>query len=711
MQINNSFNLNKTEPDGLVEPPLKQDFAKGACSTIEKTGGSVTIIPGLYFKTHSRYTESRIPFEIFGVISMVESEGYYCNVIDFNIKSTNDKFPKGQIIFPNLDFNENFYFDAAKHVVSTSSNLYLFMVSIHTNGNMYHSLKIAQFVKEIHPKAIVAFAGLGPSSRAEDVLKRFHYIDFVVIGEAEATIAEILKKMRSKDERFELTKNDLSSINGINFLDRAGELVTPGNRELIFDLDNLPFPSFEYYGSTIKMLTSFTSKIDYLSVEENVHLEAGRGCPFDCTFCSNGYLWKRRYRLKSEKRIIEEIKACQNAYGGKKFLLHQQLFTANKKKTLSFCNELIQAGINVEWSCFTRNDCINEELLVTMKSSGCNTIMFGIESGSQRIQDMIDKKMHINKIKEQIELTRKCGIKPQLSFIIGFPFETNEDLQMTIDMYFEYKFKENVESQIGLLAPAGGIKLLDAYKDSLRFDGIQTTTWYTRFFSEQSYEEIQGLSQVVPQNFYFETPFIERRLLKFIKNLDIASSYLRETLKTVYLNYNLNFPFEIFQLYETWRNSQNDFLARNYFGELFWHTDEESILVEFFQFFKEQVIPIKQDYIFLQDLISYELHKSLINLSLRERFYSKTCCSALPYYVDSDNFIKDPYKKTELKTSYNIDEVMQKIDCQNNLSINRSINPCLYVFQAMNETEFSVKAIIENYSEIKIHNVFRQVEF
>lgn len=698
--------------------PIYSTVDQHLLNSCQEINAAVTVIPGLYFKSYSRYAESRIPFEIFGLISMTEESGYYCNVVDFNIKYVNEKFSKGQIIFPALQFDEDFYLNSSISLINTKARIFLFLVSIHTNGNMFHSLKIAQSLKSRNPECLIVFAGLGPSSRADDVLEVYPEVDVIIDGEAEATFADLLAKLHywivdSKSKRISLFKL-LADIPGISFNTERGKIKKNGNRPLINDLNDLPFPSFEYYGGVMKFLSEYTKDIPFLSVEEHIHLEFGRGCPFDCTFCSNGYLWKRKYRLKSPDRMISEISYCHQKFGAKKFLFHQQLFTAHENKTLEFCEALIANNLNIEWSCFTRSDRLTDKLLAAMKKSGCNTVMIGIESGSQRIQDLIGKNTVLSEVESAIEKIISYGIKPQLSFIIGFPDETQEDFQLTLDMYFKYKYLDNVESQIGILAPAGGIRILDQYNDELLFDGIQTTTWYTRFFDKESIHEMQENPRVYPQNFYFKTPHISREIVKFVKTFDIVASYLTQTIKFIVINYPVTIPYDLHKRYKVWRDNthQSNLKAKNYYGNIMWDSDISSIIIDFAQFIEEAIIPLCPNYDFLYDLAKYELTLALLNERIREDYYQETCTSAPSKGRLTDNPINDPYMKIEIKAKYDIYKIFYRI--KNNYDVND-----IYQYKKNNTYSLSfidrTKILLNNHDELgrekEILSLSRQIEF
>lgn len=676
------------------------------------------VVPGLYFKSYSRYTESRIPFETLALCGLIESmPDTVCEVVDFNIKGEPVRLGGGGARFPGLTLDSTFYARAADELVDTEATGFFFPISIHTNGNLFHSVRIAQSLRQRLPDAIMVFTGLGPSSRHIDLLESYPHIDVVLRGEAEATAEELVGILTALDERGELTREAvrqaLEPVTGLTYRKSPTEVVANPDRALIQDLDTLPLPSLRLYGPVISRATEQTRDIKYLSVEEHIHLEAGRGCPFTCTFCSNKHLWRRRYRLKSPERLLEEIRIYSEEYGGRKFLLHQQLFTANRHKTAAFCEALIESGMEIEWSCFTRTDCVNPELLTLMKRSGCNTIMFGIESGSQRIQDLVRKKTQLDKVRSQIQMVIAHGIKPQLSYIVGFPEETAEDIQATIDMYCRYKFEDDVESQIGLLVPVGGTDVLEDNIEDLDFDGVQTTTWYTRFFDDESYDEMARNPLVFPQNHYVKTSFVDRETLKFIKYFDIVASHLTKSCQYVVLRKLTALPFETYEAYGRWRAAKDpgELDAQHWDGELRWDSDIASLVVDFAQFLTEEIAPRDEDGgAILRSLVTYELHFAMVNARLREISWDDLCTATPPN--GDDNFVDDPYDGAEIETEVPVEAVigpLQEFDAD--AAAAAPLMPTHYVIRASGPSAVAVEASSDGAVKTSVRPVFRQVEF
>ncbi len=156
------------------------------------------------------------------------------------------------------------------------------------------------------------------------------------------------------------------------------------------------------------------------------------GCPFECSFCIIPLLYKRKYSTRSVKEVIKEILDLKRKYGIKVFGFEDENFGLDKKWLRKFCKEIKRRKIKIKWSAFTRVDTFDTKEIKMLKSCGCYRLYIGIESGSQRILDLINKKINIEKAKKILKELRKCGIEYYLFFMYGYPFETLEDLRKTI---------------------------------------------------------------------------------------------------------------------------------------------------------------------------------------------------------------------------------------------------------------------------------------
>src|SRR5215831_14185289 len=245
------------------------------------------------------------------------------------------------------------------------------------------TLRVACEVKRQQPDSVVAFGG--PQASAVDVatLEAYAPIDLIVRGEAEQTLPQLLDALAQD--------HALDDVPGITYR-RGGKISRTPDGGGITDLDNLPFPAFH--------LLPDLEKCRFMP------LELGRGCPFSCTFCSTNDFFRRRFRLKSPKRMLEEMRRIKATYGHDTFELVHDMFTVDRKRVVAFCEALLQSPDKFYWGCSARTDCIDEELIELMASAGCRGIFFGIETGSARMQKIIDKHLDIERAHARV---RSCS--------------------------------------------------------------------------------------------------------------------------------------------------------------------------------------------------------------------------------------------------------------------------------------------------------------
>jgi len=285
----------------------------------------------------------------------------------------------------------------------------------------------------------------------EQILRRFEVFDVVVRHEAESLILPLLEG---------LCQHQIDDVPGIAF--RSGDKViatTPA--PLIKDLDSLPFPAFDHY--------------PIAEVRPSVmRIEVGRGCPFHCTFCSTASFFGRQYRLKSPARICAEMDHVAAAYGIRQFSLTHDLFTVNRKKVIEFCDYVWGRGY--AWSCSARMDCVDRQLLEHMAAAGCRAIYFGVETGSPRMQRITLKNQDLELYTPTLDIVRGLRLGATVSFITGYPEETQEDQGLTLDLIGATlcRSDERLETQLHLLTPEPGTELLTRNAASLDYDGYVT---------------------------------------------------------------------------------------------------------------------------------------------------------------------------------------------------------------------------------------------
>ncbi len=297
---------------------------------------------------------------------------------------------------------------------------------------------IASLAKKFNRNCRVVFGGPHATLKADEILKNAKDVDFVVNGEGETALLELVNALAAGN-------GHPGAIQGVSYRD-GDKIVHHATKKFIDNLDNLPFPDRE----TLLGLDTYTS-------EDMGLLMGSRGCPYSCSYCAT-QIWTRKVRYRSLPNILEEIRRVHHRYGTRQFTFKDDSFTVNRKRVLEFCDRLMTEGVKINWDCNTRVDLVDPELLKTMKKAGCNSIKVGIESGSERILKLMDKGITLERTQEAARLFREAGIHWTAYFMMGIPTETKEDVRKTLDLL--YKIKPSFAS-IGVYEPFPGTKLFD----------------------------------------------------------------------------------------------------------------------------------------------------------------------------------------------------------------------------------------------------------
>ncbi len=240
-------------------------------------------------------------------------------------------------------------------------------------------------------------------------------IDFSIYGDPEYTLLELADK------------NDFKNINGIIY--REGEkMIKNKPRELIKDLDVLPFPSRH-----LLKLNAYKRLPHELIKEPNFDMLVSRGCPYNCIFCLLKIVGGKMRRTRSPNKVIEEMKILKKQ-GAKQIHFQDLTFTLDREWTIELCNLLIKEKLGLIWTCQTRVDKVDSDLLKLMKKAGCRSILYGVESLDQEALDKIKKDVRESDVKKAIILTKKQGIETRCSLMIGLPGETKKSVFETIDL-------------------------------------------------------------------------------------------------------------------------------------------------------------------------------------------------------------------------------------------------------------------------------------
>ena len=280
---------------------------------------------------------------------------------------------------------------------------------------------LAASIKQAFPHTLVVLGGPHITTVPEETMERTPAVDVGVIGEGERTIQEIVRV-------FDGTVESLRGVPGtiLRFPSDKTLVINPP-RELIGDIDELGLPAYDLVATQDTVMPALF-KTRRLPA---IHAITSRGCTHTCTFC-NTNLFNKRVRFHSSEYVISLIEHLVDL-GYREIAFEDDNFTAHKSRLTKVCNYIIDKGIKISWSVNARIDTVDETMLSQMKKAGCWYISYGIESGSQKTLDRINKKITLAEIRRKVTMTRQAGIATKGFFIIGFPWETKQTIQETVD--------------------------------------------------------------------------------------------------------------------------------------------------------------------------------------------------------------------------------------------------------------------------------------
>jgi len=280
--------------------------------------------------------------------------------------------------------------------------------------NRHETIHMARLVKKTLPGCIVILGGGHATHQADLILQQHPEVDLIVIGEAERTLPELLEALRTGDP--------LHDIPGLA-LRINGTPQRTSHRPALNELDSLPFPSSHLHKAI---------NIDCALQAE--FISTSRGCPANCRFCASPSFWGRRVRYRSARSVADEMLFIREQYGLIYLSLRDDTFTADRRRTVALCRELIDRQVHIFWNCQSRVEAIDAQTLEWMRKAGCECVQLGVESGSEHILQMLGKRITPEQIIQAADLIHNAGMHLSVYLISGIPEENNADRQQTINL-------------------------------------------------------------------------------------------------------------------------------------------------------------------------------------------------------------------------------------------------------------------------------------
>jgi len=379
----------------------------------------------------SRIANIMPPLGIASIAAYLEKAGVTCDIIDCFADPDSDRLVREYV----------------------TSERPAFVGMSCTTSNFLDGVRISELVKSVSPHTRVVFGGVHVSALKERVLKDFPVIDFVVVGEGEEALLELV----------ESDGEGTADIRGLIYRDGSGEPVFTGYRKRGLALDSLPFPAYEKLRGYPH---SYTLPIFNYPRTPNTSCISSRGCPYACSYCDRS-VFRRSYRYNSAEYTYEHLKYLKERFGIRHINFYDDQFTFNRKRIEAFTGMMVDRPLGMTFNCAVRAEHIDFDLLRKMKQAGCWMISLGIETGDEGLLAQHRQNADLDLLAEKIILIKKAGIRTKGLLMMGLPGETEESIRKTM----EYVFSLPIDDfNISKFTPFPGSPLYERIRDLGEFE-------------------------------------------------------------------------------------------------------------------------------------------------------------------------------------------------------------------------------------------------
>jgi len=351
-----------------------------------------------------------------------------------------------------LDFlNEYNFRRIAKVIKDTEADIY--GISVLT-GNRYEADIITDIIKQYHPRARVVLGGIHVSALYKDILAYNNNIDGVFLSESEYSLPIYAANPDRKDK-----------VPGFAY--RQGSEIRTSPPNIVNNIDTLPMPFLtsaiveryknSVYSRLVNSSFNFHNGINY-------HIITGRGCAYSCNFCAQRAA-AVPVRLHSAGRVVEEMKRAKYFLDDVNILFHDENFMVNSERTIKLCDAIQKSRLRVGWNIRTRPELLKYDLLSMMKASGLRSIFFGVESGSSKVLDRMNKKLPLDSIKRAFKIAKRAGVRRHCNIIVGYPGEDKQDVRRTAALLREIN-PDSISFSVPRIYP-GTVLCSEAYSNNV----------------------------------------------------------------------------------------------------------------------------------------------------------------------------------------------------------------------------------------------------
>jgi radical SAM superfamily enzyme YgiQ (UPF0313 family) len=439
-----------------------------------------------------------VPLGILYISAFLEKHGYENDVFDSTF-STLDKLKE--------------------QLITTKPNVVAIYTNLMTKLNV---LKIIKYIKSepLLNDTKIILGGPEVRNHTENFLN--YGADFIIIGEGEETTLELINAIKILDASTPLSIA-ISNIKGLAYLEN-GKVITTPERALIKDINVLPFPAREKISFT-PYLNGWKTHHGYSMMSINTM----RGCPYTCKWCSRA-VYGGTYRRRSPQLVAQEMKQIKDTYNPDMIWFVDDVFTIHHKWLREFAEEVKKVDAVIPYEIISRADRLNEEVIKTLKESGCFRVWVGAESGSQKIIDAMDRRVDVMQTRQMIQLAKHHGLEAGTFIMLGYPGETKEDIKETI----EHLVQSNPSQYtITIAYPIKGTELYNEVKNEFLDQSLEWETStdrdidFKRTYSKQYYQfAIQWVMNEVylktKNKNLFKIPYLKLKSLKYQLQMELS---------------------------------------------------------------------------------------------------------------------------------------------------------------------------------------------
>lgn len=414
------------------------------------------IAPPVFFSKNSYSTPLTLPIGLAYLAAVLQKAEYKTKIVDCrgadadNIRLT----PDGRFKQQGLDIERSIeMIDPATDIIG---------VSIMFSQEWPQVRDYINRVRAAFPDAVIIVGGEHATAMPEYSLRDCPAIDYVVRGEGELTLLDMVHRLR--------TGQRVEEVSGVCYVAKDVFIETPLSARMA-DIKEMPRPAWHLIDVEPYFQPNFTMGISH---GRNMAMLATRGCPYQCTFCSSPSMWTTRYVMRPVADVVDEIEDHVKNYNVNSIDFYDLTAIVKRDWILQFVEELSKRKLDITWQLpsGTRSESLDDEVIAGLAKTGCEFLVYAPESGSNRTLEMIKKRVNLDNLVRSMRTAVKHGIITKVNFIVGFPFETRKEILETIRFILKLALMKVDDCNISSFSPYPGSELFRELQNEGEIDEI-----------------------------------------------------------------------------------------------------------------------------------------------------------------------------------------------------------------------------------------------